>query len=170
MAFELDKSQADPHVEAETGYKIEIKPIGLIRSPFKSKTEAPYQGCRVEHTSELEIFQEYQEGLRDIEGFSHLIVIYYFHQSNGYSLITRTPWDIASHGVFSTRSCYRPCPLGLSVARLIARDGNVLKVKELDAIDGTPILDIKPYVSGFDQRDQVKIGWMEGKLKPGPLY
>lgn len=169
MAFELDKPQAGPHAEAGMGFKIELKPIGLIRSPFKTKAEAPYQGYRVEHTSELEIFQEYQDGLRDIEGFSHVIVIYYFHQSNGYSLIVRTPWDVVSHGVFSTRSPYRPCPLGLSVVRLLKRERNVLKVKGLDAIDGTPILDIKPYVSGIDQRDQVKIGWMEGKLKPEPL-
>lgn len=144
---------------------IELKPVGVIHSPFKTKAEAPYQGHGVGQVSEIEIFEDYQEGLKDIEGFSHLIVLYYFHKSEGCPLLVRTPWDTVSHGVFSTRSPYRPCPLGFSVVTLLERETNILRVKELDALDGTPVLDIKPYVPQIDQRAAVRIGWMEGRLK-----
>lgn len=121
-----------------------MKPIGIIHSPYKHRRQAPYQGNRGEEVSQIEVFKEFEEGLKDIEGFSHIIVIYWFHKSQGYSLLVKTPWDDALHGLFTTRSPDRPCPLGLTVAGLVGRERNILTVKGLDAIDGTPLLDIKP--------------------------
>ena len=117
-----------------------------------------------EEISQTEIFKEFEEGLQDIEGFSHIIVIYWFHKSEGYHLLIKTPWDDKLHGLFATRSPHRPCPPGLTVVELVAREKDVLKVKGLDAIDGTPLLDIKPYVPSIDERSVVKLGWLEGKL------
>jgi len=113
------------------------------------------------------VFKEFEEGLQDIEGFSHIIVIYWFHKSQGYHLLVKTPWDDKPHGVFATRSPHRPCPLGLTVSELLGREKNILKVKGLDAIDGTPVLDIKPYVPPLDESSSTKIGWLEGKLRKG---
>ena len=144
---------------------VEFKPIGVIHSPYRTRTEAPYQGCASEDTCEIELHDEYAEGARDIEGFSHLIVVYFLHQSRGYTLMVRTPWDEAPHGVFSTRSPDRPNPIGICVVRLLSRKGKLLKVKGLDAIDGSPLLDLKPYIPEVDQARRPKLGWLEGKLK-----
>jgi tRNA-Thr(GGU) m(6)t(6)A37 methyltransferase TsaA len=143
---------------------LELKPIGIIHSPYKNTGEAPYQGYKSEEISQIEVFKEFEEGLKDIEGFSHIIVIFWFHKSQGYHLLVKTPWDDILHGLFATRSPHRPCPLGLTVVELVAREKNILKVKGLDAIDGTPLLDIKPYIPGVDERSVVKQGWLEGKL------
>lgn len=143
---------------------MELKPIGIIHSPYKNTGEAPYQGYKSEEISQIEVFKEFEEGLKDIEGFPHIIVIYWFHKSQGYHLLVKTPWDDSLHGLFTTRSPHRPCPLGLTVVELVAREKNILKVKGLDAIDGTPLLDIKPYIPGVDERSVVKPGWLEGKL------
>ena len=143
---------------------LKLKPIGVIHSPYHAG-QVPYQGCGREEIGEVEVFEQFAEGLKDIEGFSHIVLIYWFHKSRGYSLMVRTPWDTKPHGLFTTRSPNRPCPLGLSVVRLVARKGNTLKVKDLDAIDGTPLLDIKPYVPTVDEKSDIKVGWLEGKLK-----
>jgi len=143
---------------------LELLPIGIIHSPFRDTGKAPYQGRKSEEISQIEVFKEFQEGLKDIEGFSRIIVIFWFHKSQGYHLLVKTPWDDILHGLFATRSPHRPCPIGLTVAELIAREKNILKVKGLDAIDGTPLLDIKPYVPLIDKRSVVKYGWLEGKL------
>jgi len=148
-------------------HSLELTPIGIIHSPYKNRVEAPYQGQRSEEISQIEVFKEFEEGLKDIEGFSHIIVIYWFHNSQGYHLLVKTPWDDNLHGLFTTRSPHRPCPLGLTVVKILARENNVLKVKGLDAIDGTPILDIKPYIPLIDERSVVKPGWLEGKLGKG---
>ena len=145
-------------------HNLELKPIGVIHSPYKNMGGAPYQGYKSEEISQIEVFKEFEEGLKDIEGFSHIIVIYWFHKSQGYHLLVKTPWDDSLHGLFTTRSPRRPCPLGLTVAELVAREKNILKVKGLDAIDGTPLLDIKPYVPPIEERLVVKPGWLEGKL------
>jgi len=139
---------------------LKLKPIGVIHSPYHAG-QAPYQGCGREEICEVEVFRQYEEGLKDIEGFSHIVLIYWFHKSKGYSFMVKTPWDVMPHGLFTTRSPNRPCPLGLSVVRLVAREGNILKVKDLDAIDGTPLLDIKPYVPTIDEKTDIKIGWLE---------
>ncbi len=146
------------------GRSLELKPIGVIHSPYKDRGEAPCQVCRSKKTSRIEVFTEFEEGLQDIEGFSHVIVIYWFHKSQGYHLLVKTPWDDTPHGLFATRSPHRPCPLALTVVELVAREKNVLKVKGLDAIDGSPLLDIKPYIAAVDERSVVKSGWLEGKL------
>jgi len=145
-------------------HSLELKPIGIIHSSYKNRGKAPYQGYRSEKISEIEVFKEFEEGLKDIEGFSHIVVIFWFHKSRGYHLLVRTPWDDVLHGLFATRSPYRPCPLGLTIVELAAREENILKVKGLDAIDGTPLLDIKPYISSTDEKSVAKLGWLKGKL------
>jgi tRNA-Thr(GGU) m(6)t(6)A37 methyltransferase TsaA len=151
----------------EERHSLELKPIGIIHSPYKNTEAAPYQGYKGEEISRIEVFKEFEEGLKDIEGFSHIIVIYWFHKSQGYHLLVKTPWDDNLHGLFTTRSPHRPCPLGLTVVELLARERNILAVKGLDAVDGTPLLDIKPYVPSIDERSVVKPGWLEGKLGKG---
>ncbi len=144
-----------------------LKPIGIVHSPYKLKSEAPHQGD--ETISEIEIFPEFVEGLKDISGFSHLHIIYYLHQSESYSLMVITPWDEEQHGLFATRSPNRVNPIGYAVVELIKRDKNILTVKYLDAIDGTPVLDIKPYVPEIDIKKVKKTGWLGkkyGNLQP----
>ena len=153
-----------PKIYMEEQGILKLKPIGVIHSPYHAG-QVPYQGCGREEIGEVEVFEQFAAGLKDIEGFSHIVLIYWFHKSRGYSLMVRTPWDTTPHGLFTTRSPNRPCPLGLSVVRLVARKGNTLKVKDLDAIDGTPLLDIKPYVPTVDEKSDIKVGWLEGKLK-----
>jgi tRNA-Thr(GGU) m(6)t(6)A37 methyltransferase TsaA len=148
----------------EKEHGLELSPIGIIHSPYRDRGEAPYQGYRSKRISRIEVLKEFEEGLQDIEGFSHIIVIYWFHKSQGYHLLVKTPWDDVPHGLFTTRSPHRPCPLALTVVELVAREKNILKVKGLDALDGSPLLDIKPYVPAVDERSVVKSGWLEGKL------
>ena len=136
---------------------LELKPIGIIHSPYRSRAEAPRQGRGGEEICELEMFEEFEEGLKDIERFSHIILIYWFHQSQGYSLTVTPSWDTKPHGLFATRSPNRPCPLGLSVVELVAREKNILKVRGMDAIDGTPLLDIKPYFPAIDGKPDAKV-------------
>jgi len=146
-------------------HHLELQPIGIIHSPYKDRGEAPYQGQKSREISRIELFKEFEAGLQDIEEFSHLIVIYWFHKSQAYHLLVKTPWDDIPHGLFATRSPHRPCPLALTTVELVAREKNVLKVKGLDAIDDSPLLDIKPYIPAIDERSDVKLGWLEGKLR-----
>ncbi|RJP71204.1 MAG: tRNA (N6-threonylcarbamoyladenosine(37)-N6)-methyltransferase TrmO [Candidatus Abyssobacteria bacterium SURF_17] len=141
---------------------MQVSAIGVIHSPYKTRAEAPPQGR--DAISKIEIHKEYEEGLRDIEGFSHLHVLYWMHKSAGYTLLVQTPWDSEPHGLFATRTPNRPNPVGHSIVELIERNGNVLKVKGLDAIEGTPVIDIKPYVAKIDVKSHAKSGWLEGKL------
>ena len=142
---------------------MKLKPIGIIHSPYKTRAKAPPQGKS--DVLEIEIFKEYEEGLKDIETFSHLHVIYWMHKSKGYSLLITTPWDTKLHGLFATRTPNRPNPLGHSVVELIERKGNILKVRGLDAIEGTPDIDIKPYVPRIDVKPKADSGWLGDKLK-----
>jgi len=142
----------------EEKHGLELKPIGVIHSPYHSRGEAPRQGRGREEICQVEVFKEFEKGLEDIERFSHLILIYWFHKSEGYRLSIIPSWDTKPHGLFTTRSPDRPCPLGLCVVELIAREKNILKVKGLDAIDGTPLLDIKPYFPSIDKKADVKVG------------
>jgi len=144
---------------------MEVKPIGIIHSPFKTKEESPYQSIASNSIGRIEIFEEYEEGLDGIEGFSHIILIFRFHKSEGYSLKVKTPYDENVKGVFATRSPRRPNQLGLSIVRLLIREKNTLFVEGIDAIDGTPLIDIKPYVPSLEPKTGVKIGWLEGKIK-----
>lgn len=147
-----------------------MKPIGSVRSPFASTAQIPTgPGARHEAEGVLEILPELEAGLTDLEGFSHLYVIWGFDRAEGFDLMTTTPLDPLPHGVFSTRSPRRPNPIGLTVVRLLRREGSRLHVRGLDMLDGTPILDLKPYLSSVPA-GELKRGWMtevEGKASPG---
>jgi tRNA-Thr(GGU) m(6)t(6)A37 methyltransferase TsaA len=134
--------------------------IGIIHSPYKEIEGMPIQPCAatgVKGTVKLE--HEYADGLKDIDGFSHIILIYHFHLSQGYSLEVIPFLDDHPKGVFATRVPKRPNPIGLSVVKLIKVEDNILHIEDVDILDNTPLLDIKPYVSIFDALDQTKIGW-----------
>jgi len=123
----------------------------------------PYQGPRSEDISRIEVFKEFEERLQNIGGFSHIIVIYWFHEWQRYHLLVRTPCDDIPHSLFATRSPYTSCPPGLTVLQSVASQKNILKVKGLDGIDTSPLLDVNPYVAAVDQRSVSKLGWLEGK-------
>ncbi len=145
--------------------EIKYKPIGVIRSPFKKPKGTPIQptaATGVEGT--VEVFPEYVEGLKDLEGFSHIILLYHFHLSGKPSMRVKPFLDDREHGVFATRAPSRPNPIGFSVVRLLAVEGNKLRIQDVDIVDGTPLLDIKPYVPEFDTRDVERIGWLEENL------
>jgi tRNA-Thr(GGU) m(6)t(6)A37 methyltransferase TsaA len=135
--------------------------VGFVRSPYRDTAEVP-KGLGAQHAAEgiLELLPEYEPGLLDIEGFSHLFVIWVFDRSEGFELVGSPPTDNRPHGVFSTRSPRRPNPIGLSVVELIGRDGPRLRVRGVDMLDGTPILDIKPYTSGVPP-ERLRRGWLE---------
>lgn len=136
-------------------------PIGIIRSPFKTTAGTPIQPAGAEGIlGRVEVFPEYSAGLKDIVGFSHLVLIYHFHLSKGASLLVRPYMDDAEHGVFATRAPSRPNPIGVSIVRLVGVNGSVLHIRDVDIVDGTPLLDIKPYVPAFDVREVEKIGWL----------
>ena len=142
--------------------KIEYNAIGIIHSGFIDKENTPIQGVfKKAAKGTVEIFPEYAEGLKDITEFSHIILIYHFHLSNGFSLITTPFLEDVEHGIFSIRHFNRPNPIGLSVVKLDKVAGNVLDISEVDILDGTPLLDIKPLVPLFDNRPNAKGGWTE---------
>jgi tRNA-Thr(GGU) m(6)t(6)A37 methyltransferase TsaA len=143
-------------------HQITYKPIGVIHSPFKEPKGTPIQpeGARgIDGT--VEVFPEYAEGLKDLEGFSHIILIYHFHLSKGASLTAKPFMDSESRGVFAMRGPSRPNPLGISVVRLVRIEKSILHIQDVDIVDGTPLLDIKPYVPRFDVREADSIGWLE---------
>jgi tRNA (adenine37-N6)-methyltransferase len=142
---------------------VDLTPIGIIQSPHRGSGQVPRQDDDPGAVSTIEVFGEYATGLQDIEGFSHIVVIYWFHRSQGYELLVKPPGEDSLRGLFATRSPRRPCPLGLTVVQLLARDENRLEVKGLDAMDGSPVLDIKPYLPEEYDLDSVRIGWLEGR-------
>jgi tRNA-Thr(GGU) m(6)t(6)A37 methyltransferase TsaA len=143
-----------------------MKPIGFVRSPYTDTAQIP-KGRGAEHHAEgtLEILPEYEPGLGDIEGFSHLYVLWVFDRAEGASLTATPPSDNKPHGVFATRSPQRPNPIGLTVVTLVRRDANRLAVRGVDMLDGTPILDIKPYLSNVPDTD-LRRGWLEAVDPP----
>jgi len=146
--------------------KIEYRPIGIVHSPFAELKGMPIQPSRAKGIAgTVEVFLEFQEGLKDLNGFSHIILLYHFHMVTGYSLQVVPFLDSVLRGLFATRAPKRPNPIGLSVVRLKGVQGGVLSVLDLDILDGTPILDIKPYVTEFDERTNVNIGWLEEARK-----
>jgi tRNA (adenine37-N6)-methyltransferase len=140
--------------------QILMRPIGFVRSPYSDTAEVP-KGFGAQHNAEgtIEILPEYELGLTDIEGFSHLYVIWVFDRSDGCELLGTPPTDTTPHGVFATRSPFRPNPIALTVVRLVKRDGRNLQVVGLDMLDGTPVLDIKPYLSSIPDSD-LRRGWL----------
>ncbi|MHC4167098.1 MAG: tRNA (N6-threonylcarbamoyladenosine(37)-N6)-methyltransferase TrmO [Planctomycetota bacterium] len=145
---------------------MEIVPIGRIHTPFHSKSDTPIQPFRSRAVGRVEVFAEYAEGLSDTEGFSHLILLYGFHKSTGYQLKVKPFLDNQLRGLFATRYPARPNQIGLSVVKLLRREGNVLFTEGIDVLDGTPLLDIKPYVPDFEPDEPIRIGWLEGKIAP----
>ena len=144
--------------------EIKLKPIGIVHSPFRERGAVPRGEELRESESQIGIYPEYAEGLKDVEGFSHLFIIYWMHQAPPAALLAKPRLDDKMRGLFATRAPHRPNPLGLSLVRLIKVEGNILKVKGLDAIDHTPVIDIKPYIPGPEHRQKIKIGWLEGKI------
>lgn len=142
--------------------EIKYKSIGIIHSPFKEPKGTPIQPSGAYGINgTVKLFQEYSKGLKDVEGFSHIILIYHFHLSRKVSLKAKPYMDNEEHGIFAMRGPSRPNPIGISVVRLIRIEGNILYIQDVDIVDGTPLLDIKPYVPEFDIRDAKKIGWLE---------
>lgn len=146
--------------------EIAYKPIGIIRSPYKQPLGTPIQvKAGSESTGEVEVYPEYVDGLRDLEGFSHIILIYHFHLAKKAKLLQRPFMDTEKHGVFSIRSPSRPNSIGISVVKLCGVKENKLSIQGMDIVDGTPLLDIKPYVPEFDVHDVESIGWLEDNVK-----
>jgi tRNA (adenine37-N6)-methyltransferase len=162
--------RSDPNAnskEAAISEVLTMQPIGYVRSPYKETQDIP-KGLGAKHEAEgvLEIRPEFDLGLTDIEGFSHLFVIWVFDRSGGFELLGTPPSDTRTHGVFATRSPKRPNPIGLTVVELQRREGPKLHVHGLDMLDGTPILDIKPYLSNVSP-DRLRRGWLaEAEARP----
>jgi tRNA-Thr(GGU) m(6)t(6)A37 methyltransferase TsaA len=139
-----------------------FRPIGVLRSEHRVAAQTPIQpvyakGCR----GRAEVFPEFAEGLTDLEGFSHVYIIYHFHQAQPAKMKVKPFMQDAEHGVFATRAPARPNPIGLSVVELVRREGNVLYLDGVDVLDGTPLLDIKPYTARFDRIETTRNGWQD---------
>ena len=142
------------------------KPIGVIHSPFKEPKGTPIQSSSARGIKgEIEIFPEYVDGLLDIDGFSHIILIYHFHLAIKSSLTAQPFMDDKTHGVFAIRGASRPNPIGISMVRLINVKDNILHIKNVDILDGTPLLDIKPYIPEIDTVDVTRIGWLQENIQ-----
>ena len=141
---------------------IEFEPIGVIHTPFTKPESMPIQpaGAAGVH-GKVEVFEEYLPGLKDLDGFSHIILLYHFHRSQGFNLQVVPFLDTRLRGLFATRAPKRPNPIGLSVVQLDRISSGVLYIQNVDMLDGTPLLDIKPYVPDFDSQQGVRTGWLE---------
>ena len=152
--------------------KIKFSPIGIIHTPFKEIGNMPIQpSADISSEGWIEIFERYSAGLADLEGFSHIYLIFHLHQSKRYKLKVIPFLDTVERGIFATRSPARPNPVGLSVVKLISVTGNILKIQGLDILDGTPLIDIKPFVPMFEDSENVITGWFSGKERnlPGKM-
>lgn len=145
--------------------KISFSPIGVIHTGFKEKTNVPIQPEFSNSKGTIKIYPEFAPGLKDLDGFSHIVLIYYFHKSNEYNLEVRPFLDDEKRGVFATRAPSRPNNIGVSVVRLEKIEDNILHINKVDMLDNTPLLDIKPYVKGFDKSTNIQEGWLKGKIK-----
>jgi tRNA (adenine37-N6)-methyltransferase len=145
-----------------------MRPIGYMRSSYADTKQVP-KGLGATHTMEgtLEILPEFEKGLLDIEGFSHLMILWVFHQTQECELVGKNPTDGLVHGVFSTRSPRRPNPIGLTTVELLRREGSSLFLRGIDMLDGTPVLDVKPYMSSVPM-SELRRGWLEEAEKRSP--
>ena len=146
--------------------KIAFEPIGIIHTPFMDLVDMPIQpagAAGVKGT--VEVFEDFQPGLKDLDGFSHIILLYHFHRSHSFNLHVVPFMDSVPRGLFATRAPKRPNPIGLSVVRLDRIEDGVLHIRNVDILDGTPLLDIKPYVPEFDAQVEVRTGWLEKARK-----
>jgi tRNA (adenine37-N6)-methyltransferase len=136
-----------------------MHPIGEIHSPFTDKRETPIQPSRSSARGQVEVYPAYAAGLRNLDGFSHIFLLYAFHRSNDYTLLVKPFLDDQERGLFATRYPARPNPIGLSIVRLISIRDRFLEIDGIDVLDGTPLLDIKPYVPDFDVQTDARTGW-----------
>jgi tRNA-Thr(GGU) m(6)t(6)A37 methyltransferase TsaA len=145
--------------------EILLRPIGVLHTPFRQREGTPRQAAGASaYTATLEVFEAYQEGLKDLEGFSHLVVLFHLHRIDKMDLTACPPWDDKPHGVFSTCSPFRPNPIGVSVVKLEKIEGRFLTIRGVDMLDGSPVVDIKPYIPDLYPRENVRLGWMSGKV------
>jgi len=149
---------------------VRLRPVGVVRSRFKEPADLPPPAFAPPRflervTGQIEIFPEFAAGLDDLEDFSHLIVLFYFHRSTGFKLKTVPPGQSRPRGIFSTRSPHRPNPLGMTVVKLLGRDARILEVSGLDLVDGTPVLDLKPYTAR-DRKSRIRTGWLRKRGHP----
>lgn len=146
----------------ERGDEITMRPIGVIRSPHKDADRTPIQPVYARGVEGVaEVFPPYVDGLRDLDGFSHIYLLYHFHRAGSARLLVQPYLEDVSHGVFATRAPCRPNPIGFSLVRLVRIEDRLLHLEDVDVLDGTPLLDIKPYIERFDGRDDVRSGWQE---------
>ena len=145
--------------------KLEYIPIGIIHSPFKEATGTPIQSATAKKIRGIvEVYGDYVDGLRDLKGFSHIILIYHFHLADKYKLLVKPFLDHRLRGLFATRAPARPNPIGISVVRLVGIEETKLHIENIDIVDGTPLLDIKPYVPTFDETETYRVGWLKNQL------
>lgn len=141
------------------------KPIGTVHSPFKEPKNVPIQAAASKGSEgTIEIYPQYAEGLTDLDGFSYIILLYHLHLVQASSLMVKPFLDDTLRGVFATRAPARPNQIGFSVVKLVRIEGNILHISDLDVIEGTPVLDIKPYIPAFDCVQAERIGWFSGKI------
>jgi tRNA-Thr(GGU) m(6)t(6)A37 methyltransferase TsaA len=146
--------------------QVSYTPIGVIRTPFQTIEDMPIQPSGAEAViGQVVVEPQYSDGLTDIEGFSHLILIYHFHQSDGFDLKIKPFLDDQRRGLFATRAPRRPNPIGVSVVTLLERKDNLLSIGRIDVLDGTPLLDIKPFVPSFDAPDVTALGWLKNRAQ-----
>ncbi|HEX3019894.1 MAG TPA: tRNA (N6-threonylcarbamoyladenosine(37)-N6)-methyltransferase TrmO [Chitinispirillaceae bacterium] len=142
--------------------QIIINPIGTIHTPHTDIKGMPIQPLAAAGIKGyIELLPEYVDGLKDLDGFSHVILIYHFHKINGYELVVTPFMDTEKRGIFSCKAPKRPNAIGISTVRLLGIDGNRLQIEEVDMLDGSPLIDIKPFYPRYDNRENVKIGWLE---------
>ncbi len=142
-----------------------LKQIGIIHSPYKERSDAPRQGRLRNDKFKIEIFPEYEKGLKDIEKATNLIVLFWCDKADRNTLSVTTPWDVNPHGVFVTRSPQRPNPIAFDIVNLIKKEGNILHVEKMDALDKTPLIDIKPYSPSIDSIPEAKTAWFEKAMQ-----
>ena len=153
-----------PEVDAESMETVIYRPIGLIHSPFRDPHNVPIQPAAAKGVEgRVEIRPELIDGLKDLEGFSHIVLIYHLHLSQGFSLLVKPFLDDEPRGVFATRAPRRPNAIGLSVVRLVAIDSTTLRVRDVDIVDGTPLLDLKPHIPEANPKGPYALGWLTGK-------
>lgn len=144
--------------------QITINPIGIIHTPFKDINGMPIQPLAAKGVKGyIELLPEYLEGLTDIEGFSHITLLYYFHKIKGYTLTVKPFMDTKEHGIFATKSPKRPNAIGCSTVKLIGVESNILHIEMVDMLNNTPLIDIKPFFSKFDNRLKTKSGWLDNQ-------
>jgi tRNA (adenine37-N6)-methyltransferase len=145
-------------------HELVCKPIGIIHSPFRKATDTPIQGVMAKGVEgSVEVFPEFASALQDLHGFERIWLVYWFDRVGPAQLVVKPFLDEHEHGVFATRSPCRPNPLGLSCVRLLGINGPRLRISDLDILDQTPLLDIKPYVPGFDCFEAKRVGWLQDK-------